>query len=415
MSHKLIKCLLDRKFYDTYRHKLSVDLFPPNDNTIRGIWWTLEKAYETIQDDLTVDSLRELHYTYNPALTDANRRILNELFDDLKKLDITKESSEIIIKKALEQHYWNQLANICINGADGLTADFLKAQEILDGIREGISLHKDVKIVTGTIKEMLAATSQQQKWKFHLPTLQKRLSGIGPATFTLLAARPNAGKTAFMSAIIAQPGGFLDQGAKVVYIGNEEAAVRTRLRMASSYTGLSREQLEAECDETDEFVADTWGKVKENLQVLDLAGYSIEELQKYLKERREPTDILVIDQLDKLTITGEYGNESDRLRKLYTSTRELLKRHNIAGMGVCQASVDAENKAIFGADCLENSKTGKFAETDVILCLGKHLEEGAEENPKRANRTLNFPKNKLSGWEGHFGLMMDFTTSRMMA
>ncbi len=409
MSLKLIKSLLNREFYDKYKHKLSQDYFI-SDSNVKAIYNALIKAYETIDSDLTVDSLRELFYTYNPTITLSNKKVLDGLFNDLSKLDITKDTGEVILKQAIEQHMWTELANLAIQGGDGLKTDFLRVQEILDNIREGIVLHNDVKVITGTIEEMLEATSQQMEWKFHIPTLRRRIDGIGKSTFTLIAARPNVGKTGFITSLIAQPEGFLDQGANVTYIGNEEAAVRTRLRMASCYSGFTRGDF-ADKDKKAQ-AEEKWNKVKDKLTVLDMAGYSIEELQKYLKDKRTPIDILIVDVLDKLTIQGSYAHEADKLYRLYTVFRELLKRHDIAGIGTSQASADAENRAKFGMDCLANSKTGKGGELDVCFCLGRHIEGDANDE---GFRTLNIPKNKLTGIEDYVTLNIDFSTSRIIA
>jgi len=409
MSLKLIKALLNKEFHDKYKHKLSKDYFI-HDNNVKGLFLSLEKAYETIEADLTVDSLKELHYSYNPTISLANKKVLEGVFTELSGLDLTKETSEIVLKQAIEQHLWTELANIGIQGGDGLKTDFLRAQDILDNIRSGITLHRDVNIVTGTIEEMLEATSQQMKWKFNISTLLRRIDGIGPSTFTLIAARPNVGKTGLCTNFVAGPGGFLEQGAKVAYVSTEEAGVRTRLRMASCYSGLDRSEL---YDSVKRAYAQTqFDTISGNLTFLDLAGYSIEELDKYLKDNREPIDILVVDVLDKLQVDGVIPTAPEELYKLYVWYRELLKKHNIAGIGTSQASADAENRAVFGMDCLTNSKTGKGGELDVCLCLGRHLDG---DNPDQGFRTLNIAKNKLTGIEDYVTFNMDFSRSRAIA
>lgn len=406
---KLIKVLLDRQFYDKYKHKLTKDLFS-GDGNVKELFNTVNKAYETLESSLTVDSLKELHYSYNPTLTGSNKKLLEELFAQLSSLDLTPETSELVLKQAIEQNLWTELANISLDGGDSKTVDFLRCQEILDNIREGINLNRDINIVTGSIEEMLAATDQQLKWKIHMTTVADVLEGIGPATFTTVNGRPNAGKTSFVASLIAQPGGFLDQQARVLYIGNEEKAVRTRLRMACCYSGFRREHLLQ--DNNLKKAKEEFAKVEPYLTVLDMAGFSIEELQNFLKANKKSFDIMVIDQLDKLTINGDYAHESDRIRKLYTNTREMLKRYDLAGIGVGQASVDAENKEVFGFDCLENSKTGKGAEVDVCICLGFRRDD---EGRIPDHRTVNFAKNKLTGNESYATVSVDFPTGRWRA
>ena len=48
---------------------------------------------------------------------------------------------------------------------------------------------------------------------------------------------------------------------------------------------------------------------------------------------------------------------------------------------------------------MEGSKTGKAAESDLMLLLSKNqVVEGAEEEDSQ--RHINIAKNKLSGWHG---------------
>lgn len=405
MSLKLLKCLLVKEFFDKYKHKLSTELFVADSNA-KNLYNTLSRAYQTIQNDLTVDSLKELHFTYNPALSESNKQVLEQLFYNLKSLNITDETSEIVLKQAIEQNLWTKLSNIAIDGGIGLSCDVYSAQNILDNIKEGIVLDRDIKTVTDDIEELLSMSDQNQKWKFNLPTLVPLVEGIGPNIFTLIAARTNAGKTSLTSAFVAQPEGFLDQGAHVTWVATEESAWKTKLRMLSSHTGLAKNDIRGLKLKA---AQESFNKIKDNLHVLDVVKYSIEELDAYLKDRIHPTDILIVDILDKLMSKGSGSQDVERLGELYMMFRELLKKYNIAGIGTCQASIDADDELYFGTEALANSKTAKGGELDLCLCLGMKKDPGGEELGKR---TLNVAKNKISGIHNHIHFAMDFAVNR---
>ena len=57
---------------------------------------------------------------------------------------------------------------------------------------------------------------------------------------TLLQLRP---PELIMVSICAAPGGFCSQGAKVLYLGNEEKSMRTKLRAVQACSGMTREQI----------------------------------------------------------------------------------------------------------------------------------------------------------------------------
>ena len=59
-------------------------------------------------------------------------------------------------------------------------------------------------------------------------------------------------------------------------------------------------------------------------------------------------------------------------------------------MAISQLSADAQDKAYPDLSMLENSKTGKAAEADLIILIGANATMGD-------TRILNLPKNKISG------------------
>lgn len=408
MSLKLLKCLLYKEFYDKYKHKLSSELFA-SDNNAKSIYSTLSRAFETVKTDLNVDSLRELHYTYNPALSQSNKIVLEEFFNNLKNLNLTTETSEIILKNALEQQLWTQLSKVSIDGGIGLNSDIMQAQKLLNSLKEGISLDRQVKTVTDDLRELLELSKQKYKWKFNLSTLQPIISGIGPNIFTLVAARTNVGKTGAIVSFVAAPEGFLEQGAHVTWLATEESAHKTKLRMWIATSGFTEAEMNA--DKFEE-AQQKFNLIKDNLHVLDVNNYSIEELDAYLSEKQHPTDILVVDVLDKLRSNDSGSQDVERQAELYLMFRELLKRHDIAGIGTSQAGIDADNVYLFGTESLSNSKTAKGGELDLCLCIGMKRQENWKDN---GTRTINVAKNKVSGIHDHVNCMLNITLNRFVA
>ena len=58
------------------------------------------------------------------------------------------------------------------------------------------------------------------KWKFNIPTLQRKVEGCNGGHFIIIGARPNTGKTSFHASMIAGPDGFVHQGAKCIVLLN---------------------------------------------------------------------------------------------------------------------------------------------------------------------------------------------------
>ena len=113
--------------------------------------------------------------------------------------------------------------------------------------------------------------------------------------------------------------------------------------------------------------------------------------------------IVIIDQGDKVSFPkdGDHSN-ADRLQKLYQIYRELGKEHKCDIITVGQASGEAEGKKWLSMDMMNNSKTGKPGELDVINGIGCSFAEGDEEL-----RFIHLCKNKLTGTHGKHTVLID--------
>ena len=85
---------------------------------------------------------------------------------------------------------------------------------------------------------------------------------------------------------------------------------------------------------------------------------------------KEKPDLLIIDQLDKVHVSGTFARTDEKLRAIYTGAREIAKRRSCALIGVSQASAYASSTLDLPFDMMENSKTGKEIEYDFIIDVG---------------------------------------------
>jgi replicative DNA helicase len=409
LSKELLKTLLDYDFYTKYQHNITENLFP--EKHIRALYRTLQQSHKATASSLTVEELKSLHYIYNPALTQAAKHSLDSIFDELAKVTISPVVGEETLKQAIRNTLFTEAASLCMDAADNKVVDLDKLRELLVGVDASLD-KKEYKLVSTDIDDLLAEDAQHFKWKYHHPGLKEALEGIGPGIFTLVAARPNAGKTAFMVSNIFHPEGWIAQGANVHLVANEESATRTILRGVSAWTGLTKEEI----IQDKEKVKELFSPVRKKLSTINadtLGVMSIEELENYLKSQ-DNIDILILDQIDKMMIGGNFANETDRIRKLYTYVRNMTVRYNIPIIGVSQASEAAEGKLYYGFESLENSKTGKAAEVDVCICIGKESFSSNQGNDT-GFRVANLAKNKPTGVEKPVTYMLQPQISRITA
>ncbi len=100
------------------------------------------------------------------------------------------------------------------------------------------------------------------------------------------------------------------------------------------------------------------------LTVMDSVGTSMEEANEYAKLNKP--DIMFMDQLDKFRVSGEFNRGDERLKETYVLAREIAKRNNLLVWAVSQASNDAHDRQFIDYSMMDNSKTGKAGEADIL-------------------------------------------------
>jgi replicative DNA helicase len=263
----------------------------------------------------------------------------------------------------------------------------------------------DVEPVTTDLDTLLEFTKNEDCWHFNIPSLSKVVRGGKAGEFMITFARPEIGKTAFYVSLVASPNGFCCQGADVHIITNEEPARRTMLRAVSAYTGYDEHNIFVHKKQAKEKFAE----IAANITMIDNVDASIEWLDKYCANRKP--HIIVVDQLDKLNVMGSFARTDEKLREIYTKFREVCKRRDVFGIGVSQASADAEARTNVTYAMMENSKTGKAAEADLIIGIGKS--DVTDNNDSR--RYLTISKNKLTGFHGNIVCNLNTDLSRYTA
>ena len=130
------------------------------------------------------------------------------------------------------------------------------------------------------------------------------------------------------------------------------------------------------------------------------------------RAKKDKPDVIVLDQVDKLSLpNGKYNANHERLKELYTRTRELAKEGQCLVINVCQASVMADDYNEITYDMMDGSKTGKAGEADIIIGIGKR--SFLTDQPldvKRQIRYIKVSKNKINGWHGAIMALFNPTT-----
>ena len=402
----ILRTLLTKEKYDKLKSEIDASIFQ---NGAREIYKTLGYIYRDNPNITQVNfSDLKLAYfnTYYPNTSFASQKNIHELIDSIERQE---EPSDDVVATALKSMYRikkaDELARICLDISNNPSSSSLKQVEKFMANVDEEQTQQESEAVTKDVDEIVEALQEQGEFEFNLNSLQRATNGIGRGNFMIVFARPDVGKTAFWVSLVASPNGFAWQEKKVSIFANEEPAIRTQMRLLNASSGLQRGNI---LNGSRDLAKQKWSTISPYIENFDCVGKTMDDLDEYCSTN--DVDILIIDQLDKINVTGKYNATHEKLREVYTQSRELAKRHNILVIGMSQASAEAQGRSRVTFSTMENSKTGKAAEADIILGIGK--EDEVENYLEDCVRFVTLSKNKLTGDHAEFEVILRPTISR---
>ena len=401
MEKQLINLLLKKDFYSKNKSKIGKTVFT---NGVGSFYDTIKKAHEKYpENDLDIDEVSALHTeVYNPSLTRASKINFVNLIDEIKseKLpnkDVAKDILDSMYKKSVAHRIALEATNI-YNGGD---ASFLTIKNYVDEIENEVEEIEGS--VTDDIEELIKELDEDTQYSFgDIPDLRRLVKGVGKGNLMIVFARPETGKTAFWVSLVANRNGFASQGAKVHALVNEEPAIRTQMRLISCWTGMTKEEITKDIS----LATERWNQIKSNVKIIDTVNWDLDQIDAYCDVNKP--DIVIVDQLDKIGVRGNFARTDEKLRAIYTGAREVAKRHDCCIIAISQASAEAQGRAELTFDMMENSRTGKAAEADLIIGIGQQNVVDSEA----VLRTLCVSKNNITGWHGRIDCEINPILSR---
>ena len=387
IEKELINLLLKKDFYEENKGRVTKEMFT---NGTGNLYETISRAHDDSEKDLSLEEVSTLHTeVYNPALTRTAKENFSSLINEIKEQEIpNKKIAGNILKAMHKRNIAQQIAVAATEIYNGKDQDLSSIQSFIDQSNETDKQQYDY--VTSDITNLIDSLKDNTKWKFNLHPLKEKVNGVGEGNLLVIFARPESGKTAFWVNLVSGIDGFASQGAKICALINEEPAIRTQMRLINAHTGMTFEEIREDTKKAKE----KWSEISNNIKILDTVDWSLEQVDSFVA--KEKPDVVIIDQLDKVYVSGNFSRTDERLRAIYTGAREIAKRRNCCVIAISQASADASGKLDITFDMMENSKTGKAAEADVIIGVGFRNKLDADQDL----RSLAVSKNKITGWHG---------------
>ena len=385
---------LDIDFFAKVKNKIDRDMF---DRELKDIFDTIVYSHTKYTKTLTKSELSGIFNDRNPAIPDSAR---NRVLDVISELD-DKPTDNNELHLDLVNNLWlrdraRQIGEKALEIFTGENEEFGELRRLIDAVEDGRMSDKTTyTIVDKDLSQLLEEEAGVSDFPFHFHLIHENLKGMDRGNLGIIFARPEVGKTTFCCFLASS---YIKQKFKVTYWANEEPAGKIKLRIIQSYFELTRDEMVMQKVALLERYR---VEIEPYLTIMDSVGTSIEEVDEYAKLNKP--DIMFCDQLDKFRISGQYNRGDERLKETYVTAREIAKRNQLLMWAVSQASYDAHDRQFIDYSMLDNSRTGKAGEADVIIGIGK---TGSSE-VENTMRHICISKNKNNGWHGMINAQID--------
>jgi len=404
MELSLIRSLMDKPFYDDHKGARCPDrLFS---KAVRKIKQAIDSAMDRYERTVTPAEIEALFMANNPTLTTAQKQAYSVLFMQVnKEQPMGSDIAQEVLSKLFQQVIGEDIANLGFDYVNGSKTSLDPLRQMLELYGDDFTPNLRIEWEDIDLDTIIAMTDLESQWTFNIPTLTRKVEGINAGHLIEVGARPNTGKTSFHASLVAGPGGFAWQGAKVVVLCNEEGYHRVAHRYITAATGMDKHEIVKHKQKAMEVFA----KIRPNIMFKDATGRDMNWVESVCKSYKP--DIVILDMGDKFSRMAGFARPDESLKANAIQARQIAKQQDCAVFYMSQLSAEAEGKVVLNQAMMEGSRTGKAAEADLMIMISKNptIEGQVEEDNQRH---INVVKNKLSGWHGIVHTDLEYKIAR---
>ena len=398
---------MDKSFYDDHRgSKCPQRLFSKD---VRKIKQSIDTAMDRYERSVTPDEIEALFMSDNPTLTTAQKQAYSSLFSQIKREEpMGSDVAQEVLSKLFQQVVGEDVANIGFDMVNGDAASLEALRNLLERYGDDFIPNLNIEWDDITIETLMAKAELEARWSFNIPSVTRKVEGVSGGQLIEVGARPNTGKTSFHASLIASPGGFAHQGAKCIVLCNEEPTHRVGARYLTAAAGMSAREVRDNMSKAKAL----YQPVMNNIKIKEAGGRDMAWVESVCKSYQP--DVLVLDMGDKFGVQGSFARQDEALKACAIYARQIAKTYDCAVFYMSQLSADAEGRAQLNQSMMEGSRTGKAAEADLMILIGKSpsAQEIQGEQEDSPLRHINIVKNKLNGWHGMVNCELDYQTAR---
>lgn len=254
--------------------------------------------------------------------------------------------------------------------------------------------------INADIEDVLASFDKDKLIKLYPSSLNDKLGGgVVPGTQIAIYAPTEVGKSMVAINIAA---GFMKDGHKVLYCGNEDPAMSMISRVYSRLSGMPRDEMIMNKDEARRRA---YANGFANLVYYDMSPGSIFDIKRMV-DKYKP-EIVIVDQMANMETKANF-TKVEKNEYLALKLRSIAKRNNLVSMIVHQASDSAYGKLSIEKNDMYYSNVGVQGQMDVMIGIG--MDDMYEQQDRRM---LCLTKNKISSDHSHIPVSINAFLSKV--
>lgn len=349
--------------------------------TALGEWW--DQQAEWI-DELDGPQFLAWYTLVRHAKMDKDRMAVHRsLIEQMTNYEHGEEV-EVILQSLMKRDYASRIAEHALRITDGDYALHLEAVE--DMVQEwrqesGRAASLDGRMGSFTIEALESVAGPGLQWR--LPGLNLAAGPVRKGDLVVFQKRPDAGGTTFLASEATFMAPQMEDDAIVLWFNNEESGNKVRRRIVQAALGWTREEMELDWKRTMREYASLMGH-PDKIVVYDDSKLTFKQAERLLRELKP--GLIIADQLWKFK-GGPHMEGTESMTYSFNWAREVAKDYG-AVIAVHQMGVEGENKRYVGYEGLYGTKTGGPGEADLIISMGRRIDDGDM-------RYFYLPKNKM--------------------
>lgn len=298
------------------------------------------------------------------------------------------EVAETIIEKYVCQDYCTKIADVALQGAEGLEINFEDIRDLVDNYDSEVD--RVSKLDTYVVEEDIISLVDKVvegglEWRMKF--LNKSIGNLRKGKLVCFAARPNTGKTTWLGSEATYLAPQLEDDEVVLWFNNEEAGSDVKFRVVQCALGWTADEIRRDPPAALAEYERLLGGNKDKIVIVDKADLTVKDAEEYL--RRYKAGVIVFDQLWKVHgFEKTSGTDTARLGNVYQWAREIAKQHAPV-ITVHQVKTEGEGVDYLTPNMLYLSGTVIQGEVDSLILMGRVHESGREQN-----RYIQIGKNK---------------------